>query len=188
MPKMARGRGRPPGMKNGEGEYPLAPIKKWGFKHEQVVGLHLAGWKHDDIGKKVGYTKTRVMQVLNDSQAKEIIRVAKLHLRKRMGEDIEDRLVLLSETSVGRLEETMDTTFIPGTKPKMHQDGLALGLLKGAGYMGKDDTSSEDPEGKITPKLAQALVTALDKSNEAERVQKEENEIVARIGEFEEVS
>ena len=166
-------RGRPRGVKNGEGKA-LEPIKNWKTKYEQIVALSMIpGWTNVRIAERFGMTPVRVSQILNDPHAKAIVRATNLKLREKIAEDIHGKLLELSKTSVDRISETLEhTDFVLGSDAKKHQDNLGLQLLKGVGFLpGARDAEDENkgPTG-LPVALAERLTAALERSNEAERL------------------
>lgn len=148
-----------------------AVIVNWSIIHEQIVALHIAGKLNKEIALIVDRTPERVSQVLNSDRAKEIIQRVRLNMRERMREEIETRLVVLAEESVGRLEETVEAEFLLGSKAKEHQDSVAIQVLKGTGFLSKD--FSADGETKRPPlnnQQAERLIHALEKANRAEEI------------------
>lgn len=146
----------------------LEPIKNWSMKHEMIVHLHIGQWSNKAIAEHVGMSEVRVSQVLNDQHAKAIIRATRLRLRKQMEENIEDRLVRAAEKSIERVEETLDAGFELGSDAKKHQDNISMGILKGVGFFpGARDDDGRDQRPSLSGSLAERLITALDKSNEA---------------------
>ena len=153
----------------------LAPIKKWSTKHEMVVHLHVAQYSNTAIAEKMGITPVRVSQILADPQAKQIIRAVQANLRKQMETSVEDRLVLLADESVNRIADTITFRDFPlGSDAKKHQDNIAMGVLKGVGFLPGAKEGEGEPEKKLPQALAERLLLALDASNEASRIQNQE--------------
>lgn len=175
---VSRGRGRPPGVRNGEGQ-PREPIKTWTYQHEQVVMLHIAGKANDEIAELTDYTTTRVSQILNDPQAERVKALAIRKLRSSMTENLEGQLLELAEESAKRLGETIKADFALGTRAKHHQDKMSLDLLKGTGFLNKEKPDDTDRRRDPLPeKRVNRLVDALEVSNEAAKLHRAEREVV----------
>lgn len=176
-----RGRGRPPGVKNGEGEG-MDPIKNWTPKHDLVIQLHVGMHGKQEIADLTDLTPTRVSQILNDPQGKALVRVAQERLRIRMAEEIEDGLVSLCVKALDNIRETIELEGLAhGSDFKKHQDKLSLEVLKGRGHLSKDTEAQKREQAPLDAMLAGRLVEALEKSNEAAQFaidQKKEKEIV----------
>ncbi len=162
----SNGRGRPPGVKNGEGTTPPVEIKKWTPKHQEVVDFHIMGKGRNEISRLTGYTEQHVGNIINSSHGKQLIQEHLDRMKELMEHDIEHRMVKLAEQSVERLGETLDIQFVPGTDAKKHQDNVALQLTKG--YRGGRGDSEVGDERVLTHGLAKELVSALKKANDAE--------------------
>ena len=173
----SNGRGRPLGVKNGQGTSVLAPIRNWKIIHESIVHLHMTGWSNERIalfvsqkmGKKISVT--RISQVLQDPHAKLIIAETRKKMREKMGEDITGELTELAEESVKRLGETIHMQFMPGSDQKKHQDNVALALTKG--FLPGNQEEGFQKESRVPVSLVSKLMDALTKTSDAERKQKE---------------
>lgn len=160
----------------------LAPIVNWSPTHEYVVSLHIMGNSNKRIATAVGLSEVRVSQILHDPEAQKLIHRAKLSMRQKMSEDIEGRLVVAAEASVGRIEETLDAEFIPGSDGKKHQDGVALSILKGTGFLSKDFSGEgEAKRPPISSSQAERLISAMEKANEARQLAHEQEILEAEI-------
>ena len=146
----------------------LPAIKNWKPVHTQIVMQSITGVSNKALAKQTGYTEVRISQILNDPQALALQRDVQKSLRLKMEEDIEDKLLVLAEASVRRLDETLSTEFAPGSKAKNQQDNIAVSVLKGTGFLSKDFSGNEASDRPpLDERLAERLVTALERSNEA---------------------
>ena len=145
-------------------------IKNWKVQHDTVVSLHISGYSNKKIAVATGLTEVRVSQVINDPLAKDIIRGVQKSLRMKMEEDIGDKLIVLAEEGAARIGETIEAEFLLGSDQKKHQDNVSIQVLKGTGFLSREfalgETASRPP---LDEMLAERLVTALEKSNEAAR-------------------
>lgn len=148
--------------------------KKWTSRH--VLICHLKGtglWSNKAIAEYMGIHEMTVSQVLNTDQGKAELEAIQRNLRAGMAESINGRLLTLMDKGVHRLAETIEAEFVPGSDPKKHQDNVALQLLKGKGHLSgvadDGDGNNAAPTALDRP-LAQRLIAALEKSNEAERI------------------
>ena len=153
----------------------LAPIKKWKILHEMIVHLHIAQYSNEAIAEKLDVTPVRVSQVLSDPQAKQIIRAVRNNLRQTLMDGVEGELVLLADESVKRIGETLRyDEFMLGSDAKKHQDSLAMGVLKGVGFLPGEQENGKGTEKKLSPALAERLITALEASNDVEKLRNQE--------------
>lgn len=164
---LPRKRGRPIGSKNGTGTA-LAPIVNWTPKHELVVQLSLANWDAKDIAEEVGLTPTRVSQILQDPRAKKTRNAVIEKIRERMGENLEEQLANLRQTALDQLSLTVCAPFDVGTRAKIHQDNVCLDLLKG--HLKGDESKGDSSGDKVPVELLDKIVSAMDRSNEAKRL------------------
>lgn len=171
-------RGRPPGVKNGEGKS-LEPIKNWTPTHDAVVMLHVALKSNKEIAVMVDLSVQRVGQILNDPIGKRLVAEHQQELRKKLSEDVTDGLASLCVRAVEILRETLEIDGLThGSDFKKHQDNLAMQLLKGKGHLGGEKVGGDQEGSPLSAKLAERLVVALERSNEAERLAQESKEIV----------
>lgn len=155
-----------------------AAIQKWKPIHENVVQLHISGMKNKRIAKLCGLTKERVSQILCDPQARVIIRQRNLRVREELAKEMDGRLLILSERSVERLEETMDVAEQTGTDAKKHQDNVALKILQGRGFLTRTVDESRTRERQpIEASLLERLTSAMEKANKAREMHEDDEEV-----------
>lgn len=66
-------RGRPLGVRNGEGGPPKILLRKLSLKHKQAIALVLQGMSREDAGEAVGFTPEYITFLLQQPIAKEHI-------------------------------------------------------------------------------------------------------------------
>lgn len=170
-------RGRPKGVKNGEGTHQLAPIKNWKPWMTKVVILHMAGVSREAISKEFPSKKdpskflstARITQILRDPSATQIMRGMEAKIKEKMEVDIEEGMFVLAEKGMKRLAETLDETFAPGSDAHKHQDNVSLTLVKNF-VPGEKEAKKRDNAPPLNEKLTERLITALEKSNEARQI------------------
>lgn len=170
-------RGRPKGVRNGEGKA-LAPIKKWTPKHDMIVNLHLAMKSHKEISAIIGDTEQRVCQVLKDPTARKLIERFRERVLEQVSESIEEELVVVAKKALKNVHETIGIEgLVHGTDFKKHQDRLSFDVLKGVGFLPGDREGQGDKTPSLSESLSKKLVAALERSNELEEEKREEREI-----------
>lgn len=146
----------------------LPILQTWSPRHDLAVALHLSGKKNVDIARVLEWTPEHVSIVLRQPQAKAMVERAQRRMRETTQEAITERLLELSEKAVERLEETLEQTFILGSKSKHHQDNTSLKILQGTGFLaGKKDGEKEEATDKVTATLVERLTASLEKAAEA---------------------
>jgi hypothetical protein len=184
--KKKRGRGRPLGVKNGEGKK-KASIKKWSPKHDLIVQLHVSLHSPEEISAMVGCSSGRVLQVLSDPKGKKLVQLAQGRLREKLSAEVEDGLVSICVKALDNIRETIELEgLVHGSDFKKHQDRLSLDVLKGRGFLNKDGVSQDAVRGPINENMAERLIKAIEKSNEASDLiaqTRAENEIVVQEAE-----
>ena len=185
-------RGRPKGVKNGQGTSVVAPIKKWKPKHDLVVQLHIACYSNDEIATMTKFSSVRVGQILGDPKAKNMIRAAQERLREKLSKEIDEGLVAICAKAVQNIRETIEIDGLTaGTDFKRHQDKISLEVLKGRGFLSKDGGDSKTRNETLPLDLLSKVNEALMKSEEVtaymqEREEKEQaNEIMVGDDEVE---
>lgn len=160
-----RGRGRPPGVKNGEGK-PMAPIVKWTPRNDFIVHLHITMHSDEEIAERVGVTPQRVNQILNDPTAKGHIRDAQERLRAKLSQEVADGLAAICVKALDNIRTTIELEGLAhGSDFKKHQDKMSLEVLKGQGFLSKEKERDEATE--LPADLVKRLSHALEKSVEA---------------------
>lgn len=132
-----RGRGRPPGMKNGEGKGP-APIKRWKPWMTKIVIMHMAGYSNEAISHEFPskhnpekfISVVRVSQIISDPQGQQMIKGMNVQVKNNMMSELESGMLVLAHKGMGRMAETLDEKFTPGSDAKKHQDNLSLNIAK----------------------------------------------------------
>lgn len=174
---------RPAGVLNGEGEKPLAPVKKWTHRHEMIVYYHVVHMMTgESIAEAVNLTPGRVSQILNDPYAQERIREIKQRIRMNLMENVEGRLTRLADNALSRIEHSVnreDLDLFLHPEIKKHQDRLSFDILTKLGVLGRaEDADGDKGKGQkeLTEPLMKKLMYALEKSNEAEEIRRAERE------------
>lgn len=166
---------RPAGQLNGQGitHHRNTTIRKWRPKYEMIVQLSITGMSNKALAEKFNLHEVRISQILNSPQAKLIQARTVALVKEIMLESVQDDLASLAVESVRRIGQTLRyEDFVLGTDAKKHQDNLALGVLKGTGFLNGE--SNEDDKKKpapLTESLMARLTAALEKSNEAAEIQ-----------------
>lgn len=150
-----------------------ATIKKWRPKYEQIVRLSASGVPNTVLAKQFNLTTVRISQIIRDPHAQYIMREIARNIRDKHKESIEDRLVDLSVEAIERLETTIyHDGFQLGSDAKKHQDNLSIQVLKGTGILSGEKDQGRDTRPPLSESLATRLVSALENSNEADRLNK----------------
>ncbi len=180
---------RSPGTKNGEGVTVLAPIKNWKPWMTSIVIKHIAGLSHEMIASEFPSKKdpsknistARISQIINDPHGQQMIRGMEARLKEKMESEIENGLLSLAEKGVTRLAETLNEEFAPGGQAKKHQDDVALVLVKNFIPGEKEARAAKDTP-PMSEKLATRFIEAMERSNEARRLNR--GEVHSKDGEI----
>lgn len=184
---------RPAGVANGEGQGVLPPVKKWTHRHEMIVYYTVVHMMNQtQIAELVNLTPGRVCQILADPYAVQRIAEVKNQIRLNMLANVESRLTNLSDHALRNLEHTIerkDLDLVLHPAEKKHQDRLSLDVLSMTGLLGpaggKDGEKNKDKAPNEV--LMKRLLYAIEKSNEAEEIQRAEREGRVVEAEVEEV-
>lgn len=161
-------RGRPPGVKNGEGKG-LAPIKNWKSRHTTVIALSVLGESNEAIAEKTGYTPQRVSQILNDPKGLELREEMEQRFRENLTEDVASRLERLAVKAVDALEETLSANISAIHKAKPNQDRVALKILEGQGHLRSEGTPGSGGI-QLPPEMAGAFLKAIERANRVQEI------------------
>lgn len=118
------------------------PEKAWQPKvykprQEQVLALHLAGLKNQEIAKVLDYSESRVSILITDPRAQELIAQTRGQLLRDMSVEVKDVIVSHSMEAVEKVVDLMRNA-----KSEKVQQTSAFDLLDRAGHKPKDVTVS----------------------------------------------
>lgn len=151
-------------------------IEKWKPRHNQVLSLHLAGYKNTEIAAILDYSEEHISRVLNDPRARAAIAEIQHRQFKNVRMRLEQKLAKLGEEAVENLAETITANIKAGTPAKKHQDKMSWELYDRI-FGAEDDQEPDGPT--FSPETEQRLAEALEESQmirEAEEVDAVEKE------------
>lgn len=144
-------------------------IRKWTFQHDAVLSLHLRGMRHKEIAEEVGFTESYVSGIINSDQGQIRIRETLKRIRASLAEDLVQQVRELAPLAIKRVRETLDDVCELGSKAKMHQDNVALKILKDSHFWGEGDKDTESLTAH--PELVMAIKDGLRESMKIDREQ-----------------
>lgn len=144
-------------------------VDVWRPRHDQVVALHLMGYKGFEIAQLLEYSEEHISRILNDPRAIKAVRMGRSRFMEHAHAEIDGMLLSFAHTGLRRMKTTVEGEFAAGTRAKEHQDRVTFELLGRVGY-GKASKDQDAGTIKLSRDLEERLVTAMEKSNTANEI------------------
>ena len=116
----------------GEREKPWQPIK-YKPRQEQVIALHLAGLKNNEICEVLDYSASRVSILLTDDRAQQVIAQTRGELLRDMSREVKDVIVSHSLEAIEKVVDLMHNA-----ESEKVQQTSAFDILDRAGFKPKE--------------------------------------------------
>lgn len=146
-------------------------VDKWKPKHNEVLALHLAGYKNKSIAALLDLHADYVSSIINDPRAQRAVSEMQHRQFKNIRMRLERRLARLGDAAVENLEETLTADIEAGTPAKKHQDKMSWRLFDEVfGEPDEDDTPGPTLSKDTEERIVQALEES-EKIREAEEVE-----------------
>lgn len=117
--------------------------KKWEPVYESIVALSCTGLSNEEVGKRFGYGKQQVSNILNTPQAKKLKEIINERIRAANTNTITERMDSMANKAMKHIEFVLDRPTEDFKNPLAIFD-RSLAFLKGAG-IAKADTSVPSP-------------------------------------------
>lgn len=122
--------------------------KEWLPIYEAIVALSCTGLSNEEVGKRFGYGKQQVSNILNTPQAKKMRELINDKLRKDNIAGLTDRLDRMQEAAMKHIEHVLDRPSEDFKNPLAIFD-RSLAFLKSSGKLASD-TPAATIGGNIT--------------------------------------
>lgn len=145
--------------------------KTWQPVYEQMVALSAIGLSNVSIAERFGYTKEHVSNVLSTQQAKTILAMIVLNLRKNVERSIPMQLEEIAHKAVERIQSVMNDDDLFEKSPFAVID-RGIAVLKGTSHLKSENSSglNIDKAVVLNKESAEAIVRSLEQSREAQRL------------------
>jgi hypothetical protein len=140
-------RGRPPGVKNGEGVTEKWEPKEWKPEYEFIVALSCMGLSRGVIVNKlkqdrgVEYSEQQISNILNCKQAAVVKQMLVNQTRKVAYDTIEDQLHGIASKATARIEEVFNDDKVRENNP-ISVASLGIKFLQGVGKLNGQNANS----------------------------------------------
>lgn len=143
-------------------------VKKWTLRNEQIIIMRMAGATQEEIGKAFGISRKAVERIEKHPQAAIVEEEMRAALRERLLDDIESQLDQATRDSMKAIMVTVGAEMSAFHPAKSNQDRVALKVLEGRGYLGKE----KNDEGSVTLSSEQfsVLIEQMKKSDAAQQI------------------
>ena len=106
-------------------------LQNWTVNHETAVYMHLSGKGIVEVAKDLGRSPSFVRGAVDSPQGQEIRSEFFRNLREKMKESISSSLLMLAQTSLLRIAQTLNQEDFEITgSAKRHQDRVGLRCIK----------------------------------------------------------
>ena len=83
--------------------------KKWKPEYEIVVSLSCTGLSNEEVGKRTGYGKQQVSNIINTPQGQKLIQIITERLHKANAINVTERVERLQQAALKHVEYILDT-------------------------------------------------------------------------------
>ena len=144
-------------------------LKRWKPVYDEVILLHVAGYKNIEIADLVNLTPVRVSQIITSPKAQKAVGQLQTRQFKRIRQNIESKLELLGEEAIENIGQTVQADFDPGSSEKKHQDDVSFDVLALLGYTKKKETGDRGGI-RLSPEASDRIASAIEESDQVKRM------------------
>ena len=152
--------------------------KQWLPIYEAIVALSCTGLSNEDVGKRFGYGKQQVSNILNTPQGKKLKELIANRIREMNLLTLEDRMAFMQKNALGNIDKVLadeDGTIIQRAPLALFDRSLAFlkssGALKGDIPQSSGNTlvgNAKTVNVVLSPEANQLLRDGLSKAKEVE--------------------
>lgn len=161
------------GSKRGAKAFKRWVPKEWRPEYEAIVALSCTGLNNEEVGRRFGYGKQQVSNILNTPQAIKLREIIVIRLREKHTESFGERLSKLNAKALERVEAVIESDDYFEKSPLAIFD-RSVTFLKSQGVMKSPESINSGPTignviGKamiMTSEAANILSEGLRKANE----------------------
>lgn len=150
------------GQHRGAKAYKRWVPKEWRPEYEAIVALSCTGLDNKEVGKRFGYTKEHISNILTTPQAKKLREIINERLREKNLETFGERYGALNAKALERVEKVMESDDMFEKSPLAIFD-RAITVLKATGAVKGEQTG-----GGLTVNLPQNSRTMILSESMAE--------------------
>ena len=151
--------------------------RRWQPEFDLIVLASFQGLANTDIGLKFGYTKEHISNILCSEQAQLVRNNLRDKINKESDVNVTQRMSLLSEKALSRLEAFMDNDKLAEASPFLFVDRAFKALQVSGGSLEKKDITNkvEFNQVNLGNDVFDRLTKALDKSERVQEIHKDLN-------------
>ena len=152
--------------------------KQWLPVYEAIVALSCTGLSNDEVGKRFGYGKQQVSNILNTPQGKKLKELIANRIREMNLLTLEDRMAFMQKNALGNVDKVLadeDGTIMQRAPLALFDRSLAFlkssGALKGDIPQSSGNTlvgNAKTVNVVLSPEANQLLRDGLSKAKEVE--------------------
>ena len=150
--------------------------KEWRTEYEAMVALSCTGLSNEEVGKRFGYGKQQVSNIINTPAGKKLKEILLARLRLSNEESFTERISTLQEKALKNIEEVMNEEELLGRAPLAMFDRSAKFLsnttAKGFRSDGLAASSAPQVAGSVNIQNNTVIVNGVSRDALAEAVNK----------------
>jgi len=135
-----KGRGRPPGVKNGEGKKEKWNPKKLTSKHISILSMCLMNVPRDFIADKYGVSVGLINQIYNSPKGQEYVALMTRQLEERIRETVLEKTEVSANRAIENIHTVLHDEAAIASKP-IEMGNFSMKYLQGVGKMKSDEGS-----------------------------------------------
>ena len=141
----------------------------WPLRNDQIVLLVLGGMKQKEVAKEYNLTPQAVSKIIRDPRAEEVLTHARDAVLEKMLSGMDDQMTHAARLAIKCVRRTLEADITPTHKAKGNQDRVAVAVLRGRGFLSQE-TNEGERSFLISPAQFERLVGAMEKSDEAKKI------------------
>ena len=141
----------------------------WPLRNDQIVLLVLGGMKQKEVAKEYNLTPQAVSKIIRDPRAEEVLTHARDAILEKMLSGMDDQMTHSARLAIKCVRRTLEADIGPTHKAKGNQDRVAIAMLRGRGFLSQE-TNEGERNFLISPAQFERLVGAMEKSDEAKKI------------------
>jgi hypothetical protein len=157
--------------------------KKWLPIYEAIVALSCTGLDNEEVGKRFGYGKQQVSNILNTPQGKKLRELIASRVREMNIVSLEDKMAFIQNNALRNVADVIaDDTGVIREKAPLALFDRSLAFLKSSGALKGDNPNSPPATHSSVTNVNQMSVMVI--SNEAKALLSEGMEKAKRVAEI----
>lgn len=146
--------------------------KRWHPEFDLIILASFTGEKNEEIGKRFGYTKEHISNILCSEEAEKVRQKLRSNIDKELELSVNTRMKAISDTALKRVEDFISNDDLARSSPFMFVDrAFRAAQLSGISNEGKNGSKVEvnvlnQTQNNVGNEVIDRMALALERSNE----------------------